>query len=941
MLLVIFITNKSSLESVVSHRRCAVPPTFRRYGPMPLLGSVALGVAMALGSSVVAAESAGETALAQRQVVEFDIPAQPLDRAALAFAEQAGVQVFFDSARLQGFASTALKGRYSLDEGLRRLLATAPVDYRFDDAQQVTLTRRARTDEQTLQLQSTTVQGQRLSERQETYLQPRSVAVIDREQIDRRPPRHAADMLEETSGVYTAVNQRDPGLSVNIRGVQDYGRVNMNIDGMRQNFSVNGHQQRNGVMFVDPEFISSVEIDKGTSAGMGGAGVLGGIASFNTVEAREFLGDGKEFGGRIRAGHGIGELGNGTYFNGSALFAFGNEVGDVLLGVSERHFGDYRAGTNDKDNLGTQIRLRNQYPAAWENWLDSEVGDTGSVTRSQLFKLGLNLPESQRLQLSYMELDTDSKDAWTWLSADGQRYEYQRSGSSDVIARNTALDYSYNPDDERIDFKAKLYYVSTRQDRWSAGSTATPSSGNWYPDYTDKYRTDTWGLQLQNTSRLHLGDAHQFAVTYGSELFRDSFKPSTTRTPSTNETAYPYIKGATPEGERTLASLFGQVVYDYDDWLTLDAGLRYDRYRLEGDTGLTVWMYPDGQFTSGGNVRSARSLVFDVDREEGRFSPTLGVAINPGVDWLQLYTRWGKGWRPPAVTEAFMSGRPHGGGGSEQVYPNPFLEAERSHNWEAGFNVFKESLLRDGDRLGIKVAYFDTRIDNFSFMDINVSVPGGTVGGIGLGRSAYQNNQEQTRFRGVEYNLDYDAGDYYARLSYTHMIGSNDFCSKEFYMGGAQESVQVGTVPGFIQVGPIQIPVQLPVYEAQANDELNDLVTCGQIMGSAAYMPADRGSLTLGMRFLDRRLDVGARLRYSEGNGENLDTWGFTQIDQALWPQYEVYDLYASYWMTSSLNLALSMENVTDQAYFVAMGDANNLSLARGRTLTGMLEYRF
>ncbi|MBN7822818.1 TonB-dependent receptor, partial [Bowmanella sp. Y57] len=153
--------------------------------------------------------------------------------------------------------------------------------------------------------------------------------------------------------------------------------------------------------------------------------------------------------------------------------------------------------------------------------------------------------------------------------------------------------------------------------------------------------------------------------------------------------------------------------------------------------------------------------------------------------------------------------------------------------------------------------------------------------------------------------------------------------------------VQVGTQPGFIQVGPIQIPVQVPVYEAQPNDALNDLVTCGQIMGNASYMPADRGSLTLGMRFLDRRLDVGARLRYSAGNGENLTNHTYAQIDQALWPQYEVYDLYASYWMTSSLNLALSMENVTDQAYFVAMGDANNLSLARGRTLTGMLEYRF
>ncbi|MBN7823329.1 TonB-dependent receptor domain-containing protein, partial [Bowmanella yangjiangensis] len=144
-----------------------------------------------------------------------------------------------------------------------------------------------------------------------------------------------------------------------------------------------------------------------------------------------------------------------------------------------------------------------------------------------------------------------------------------------------------------------------------------------------------------NTSRFYLGDAHQFAVTYGSEVFRDTFSPETTRTPSTNETAYPYIKGATPEGERTMASLFGQVLYDYDGWLTVDAGLRYDRYRLEGDTGLTVWMLPDGQFTASNNVE--RSLVFDVDREEGRFSPTLGVAIKPGLDWLQLSTRWGKG----------------------------------------------------------------------------------------------------------------------------------------------------------------------------------------------------------------------------------------------------------------------------------------------------------
>ena len=123
-----------------------------------------------------------------------------------------------------------------------------------------------------------------------------SVAVIGREQIDRNPPRHAADMLEQSAGVYTAVSQQDPGLSVNIRGLQDYGRVNMNIDGMRQNFQQSGHQQRNGTMYIDPELLSAVTIEKGATSGMGGAGVIGGVAEFSTLDAREFIHPGKEFG---------------------------------------------------------------------------------------------------------------------------------------------------------------------------------------------------------------------------------------------------------------------------------------------------------------------------------------------------------------------------------------------------------------------------------------------------------------------------------------------------------------------------------------------------------------------------------------------------------------------------------------------------------------------
>lgn len=258
-------------------------------------------------------------------------------------------------------------------------------------------------------------------------------------------------------------------------------------------------------------------------------------------------------------------------------------------------------------------------------------------------------------------------------------------------------------------------------------------------------------------------------------------------------------------------------------------------------------------------------------------------------------------------------------------------------------NIFKESLFRSGDRFAAKIAYFDTRIDNFSFLDTNVDLPG-TDGatGVSMGRSAYQNNLQDTRFRGLEYSLDYDTGRFYTRLSYTHMIGRNDFCSKQLYLGGAQKKNISGTEIVELPIGGgMTIPVPMPVYDAVADADLDAQTRCGDIMGNASYMPADRGSLTAGLRFFDNTLDVGARLRYSKGNGANLETHGYSQLDQALWPQYKVWDLYASYWATPQLNIALSMENLTDQAYFVAMGDSNNLSLARGRTLTGMLEYHF
>lgn len=184
----------------------------------------------------------------------FDIPPQALASAVVAFAEQSGVQVFFDRSTLAGLQSPGLKGQHTVPEALALLLEGLPVKYQMLGQQQLNLERLPDVAA-AMQLDSTHVQG--LSDRDKVFEVPRSVSTIDREQMDRHPVRNVADLLEETEGVYSAVSQRDPGLSVNIRGVQDYGRVNMNIDGMRQNYSQMGHQQRNGTMYIDPELLGA------------------------------------------------------------------------------------------------------------------------------------------------------------------------------------------------------------------------------------------------------------------------------------------------------------------------------------------------------------------------------------------------------------------------------------------------------------------------------------------------------------------------------------------------------------------------------------------------------------------------------------------------------------------------------------------------------------
>lgn len=873
-----------------------------------------LGIHLALMALPAISFSSYAHANKLSQTASLSIPAQPLDSALLQFAQQANMEIFIDSQEINGLKSQKIQGNMSIQKGLDQLIGSNPILYQID-GNRISIQRinKAVDDNSVIVLDKITVTAAPHQQGDWVYSSPSSVSVISKKQIEDKPPKHIADLLELTTGVYSSVSQQDPSLSVNIRGIQDYGRVNMNIDGMRQNFQKSGHGQRNGTMYIDSELLSGVEIQKGNSNGMGSGGTLGGVATFNTVSASDFLSKDKTFGGKIHASTGT----NNTHFIGSTALALGNEHADLLFAASERRLGDYKPGVHG--DIG-DIRINNDtghYDQLVHDLKHSRITDSNYQMTSYLAKAGWNFSDSQRLQLNYLETKVATPNAGTLTNLSGTwpyKLGWKSSGFSDVTTKNYALDYSqYSESPWSVELKGKVYFVDTNDDTQTYSTSKVFNNG-----YQMNTRVKTIGLQLENYSEIEFNYNHVLKAHYGLEAFQDKASSDSTKVSA---------NGVTPDGKRSLSSLFATLTYEHDDWLTLEGGLRYDYYQLKGQTSMRyrVFPYTKDNPCKASSLRNCKSVevnrVWDVDDAQGEFSPNIKLAIRPNVEWLELYSSYGRSWRPPAITETLTSGSAHS---SSTQFPNPYLKPEKSNSWEVGVNVNYPNLVLEEDRLLAKVAYFDTRVDNYINLAINRTKPG--MVSPSIGNAAYSNNLVATRFRGFEYQVNYDAGFAYADLTFTHMIGKNEFCARRAWLGGVQTFTKENR-PGN--------------WYAEDDVQQNDHVNCdgAAVFSSAANLPGDRGSFTLGGRAFNRKLDGGMVIRFTPGFQDHS-----AQSNQpylADWPKYTLVDLYASYALTDDLIIRGNVENLTNRAYVVSYGESLSNTLGRGRTISGGIEYRF
>ncbi|MGE0005876.1 MAG: TonB-dependent receptor, partial [Parvibaculaceae bacterium] len=371
-----------------------------------------------------------------------------------------------------------------------------------------------------------------------------STSVVSGEKLQQKQPSNIRQILTGVPGVATAGTQDQTGLgtSINIRGLQDFGRVAMITDGARNNFARNEHGSASAT-WIEPELLKQVTVVRGPVANIYGSGAIGGVVVFETKSAGDFLREGEQYGGSLKGGYETNGDGYLTSVTGAIRPV---EAFDVLGNFTYRERDDYKGGDGDT------------------------VEDTNYEVRAGLLKSVIRPADGHEITLG-------------WI---GNRNDWQEPSAS--LPQETDLKediftgkYRYtDPNSPWIDFTLSGYVNNTSMDqtalddayRWDqngAGWVLVPEGARRSFDLT------TTGFDVNNVSRFETG-AVRHTLTYGGDWFEDDV---TVKDPFGSVYVY------SPSGVREVWGGFIQDKLEFSDWLEIVGGVRYDSYRLESDDG--------------------------------------------------------------------------------------------------------------------------------------------------------------------------------------------------------------------------------------------------------------------------------------------------------------------------------------------------------------------
>lgn len=351
-----------------------------------------------------------------------------------------------------------------------------------------------------------------------------NVAGVGAAELRRAQATDPGRLLEEIPGVMASPTGDDPGTVVNVRGLQEHGRVAVTIDGARQDYGRPSHAG-NGTFYLEPEMLKAVTVIRGPVSGIYGSGSIGGVVSFETIDARDFLRANETWAVRGKLGY----ENNGKAWLGTTTGAARiSDTVDLLVGTANRKRDDYQDGDGN-DVLYTGLRQDSQMFKA------SVRPAPGHELRAGLLRYTSDYLSSRSAGSSSRTLSVD--DTRTTNDSATLRYTFQPSG---------------NP---WVDLSADVYWAETQSDQ------SRTSDGEFR-----EYEVRTKGMNLRNSSRFDTGKwAH--TLTYGGDWY---------------EIAGTSNHDNFGSGKSRASGVYGQWQASYNEFLHLIGALRYDNIKLHG-----------------------------------------------------------------------------------------------------------------------------------------------------------------------------------------------------------------------------------------------------------------------------------------------------------------------------------------------------------------------
>ena len=689
---------------------------------------------------------------AHAESIQLHLPAQSLASSLSDVAQQAKIQLLFDEALLRNVQAPALSGTFSPQEAINQLLNGTDFSLIQVDRTYVVRPReQGTTTSNSLELGAVSVVGNG----NEVDSSNVGKSTMTQTEINRYQANNIPSLLATLPGINLGGSLKPGGQTINIWGMGEAEDVQMTVDGATKS---GFERYKQGTIFIEPELIKRLEVEKGPHDFRTGNGGFGGVVHMETKDAPDLLEEGKDVGAMLKYGYSSND--HQQVYSGAAYGRTEDGRADALVYYTKRDGDDMKLADN-MPNPG------NVYPV---NPL--RLPNTAQDLDAQLLKFNLHLTDEHSVGMSYSRSNN-----YLWVPFSAVSYPAPPSqanidkygfdiASRRYLANRSTIDttwsakYNYEPvDNPLVDLEVKYSHSNTEQtDKRGEQAFVQPTTGGRKMEtgYTDDM------LQIENVGLFASGPLDHVLTT--GVQFRKHQRDVNMWMPGTTYEVEKYNYGHyqpnfMPAGKVDTNSFYIQDAITLANF-TLTPSIRYDHVRNRGqENNAPYYNHPE--------------LGHDYsDKTYTGWSPRLSAfwKITPQT---ALFADFSKTWRAPVIDEQYeVQGL--GNRTSSSLNLNP----ERITGWRAGNITTFDQIFGDNDHALIRTTLFSNKIDDEIFKATGVGCAAQTAAGsmskdCGSAPMPNYRNIGSVTIKGFEIESFYDATYLFGSLSYAWMTGKH------------------------------------------------------------------------------------------------------------------------------------------------------------------------